>query len=104
MSAAHRSGEAPRGVTAHISGPEPAECFHGAAVLRMRPHPLAGAPSLQLGVPDDALGFRPRPNARYSVEIEEDAARYSSHAVWLERVQSSWWFVLDAGQGIGSRE
>ncbi len=88
-------GDAPRGVTARISGAEAAERFQGAAVLRLRPHPLSGAPALQLGVPDDTLGFRPRRDARYHVVINEDAATYVSRAVWLERVQSSWWFVLD---------
>ncbi len=87
--------DAPRGVTARISGAQAAERFHGAAVLRTRPHPLSGAPALQLGVPDDTLGFRPRRDALYHVEIEEDAATYVSRAAWLERVQSSWWFVLE---------
>jgi hypothetical protein len=95
MPAASRSGDEPRGVTARISGSASAERFHGAAVLRTRPHPLSGDEVLQLGVPDDALGFRPRAGATYRIAIGGDAASYRSHAVWLERVQSSWWFVLE---------
>ncbi|HLZ70329.1 MAG TPA: hypothetical protein VKV26_10525 [Dehalococcoidia bacterium] len=82
-------------MTARIAGPLPADRYHGAAVLRTRPHPLAGEAALQLGVPDDALGFRPRLNISYHIAIEEDGCEFVSRAVWLERVQSSWWFVLD---------
>lgn len=85
----------PRGVSAHIEGDEPGERFAGAGVVRTRPHPLNGDPTLQLGVPDDALGFRPRIGASYRISIEKDAAPYVCRAVWLERVQSSWWFVLE---------
>lgn len=91
----------PRGVTAQIAGADPAERFGGAAVLRTRPHPQDRVPALQLGVPDDALGFRPRPGAVYRVTIADDGASYISRAVWLERVQSSWWFVLERDEGAG---
>ena len=83
-----------RGVTASIEGSLPGERFHGAAVLRTRPHPLSGVPALQLGVPDDVLGFRPRLGASYTIAVDGEPTSYVSHAVWLERVQSSWWFVL----------
>jgi hypothetical protein len=89
----------PRGVSARIVGPLPSERFQGAAVLRTRPHPLSGEPVPQLGVPDDALGFRPRPDTSYHILLSiDDAADRSflSCAVWLERVQSSWWFVLSS--------
>jgi len=50
-------------------------------------------------VPDDALGFRPKPGATYEItvdaEVERPKERYRSRAVWLERVQTSWWFILE---------
>ncbi len=83
-------------MTARIVGPAAAERYAGAAVLRTRPHPVTGEPALQLGVPDDALGFRPRLQISYRIRIEDDGGQeFVSRAAWLERVQSSWWFVLD---------
>lgn len=86
------------GVTAEVRAAGGAVLFAGAAVLRLRPHPRTGAPHLHLGVPDDALGFRPAPGQRYELHIERPDGsheRYVSNGAWLERVQSSWWFVLD---------
>lgn len=87
----------PRGLTAVISGDPSGAGFEGAAVLRERPHPLTQAPVLQLGVPDDVLDFRPVAGITYQIGIEEDGQqrRYTSRAVWLERVQTSWWFILE---------
>jgi hypothetical protein len=85
------------GVTAEIDGSEGVR-FEGAAILRSRPHPLHGTLLPQLGVPDAALGFRPDPGARYRIVVSEaDGARmtFRSTAVWLERVGSSWWFILE---------
>lgn len=94
--------EEPRGVRAVIAAADAAgastERFAGAAALRRRPHPLSDESVLQLGVPDDALGFRPRRGVRYHVSIAEDdgaRAEYLCDAVWLERVQSAWWFILE---------
>jgi hypothetical protein len=92
--AAHDAGAA--GVTAGIEGDD-GSSFAGAAVLRTRPHPATGEPALQLGVPDDALGFRPRLGVRYRIRVEHVDGRgagYASEGAWLERVQSSWWFLL----------
>jgi len=87
----------PRGVTATITGDPDHVRFEGAAVLRLRPHPLNGELVTQLGVPDAALGFRPARGVSYAIDVEDGAERraFTSTAVWLERVQSSWWFVLD---------
>jgi hypothetical protein len=88
-----------RGVTANIAGTDGSALFDGAAVLRHRAHPISGDPILQLGVPDDALGFRPKPAATYEITVEAEderpKERYRSRAVWLERVQTSWWFILE---------
>ncbi|MHB8574935.1 MAG: hypothetical protein ACYDCQ_06330 [Dehalococcoidia bacterium] len=85
------------GVTAAVEGDDGTR-FAGAAILRHRPHPLTHAPALQLGIPDDALDFRPRPGVRYTISVEAEAGgvlNATSSAVWLERVQSSWWFILE---------
>jgi hypothetical protein len=84
-------------VTATLEGDDGSR-YEGAAVLRSRPHPRTGEPVPQLGVPDDALGFRPRPGARFRLRIEPadgEAEEFTSPGAWLERVQSSWWFVLE---------
>src|SRR5579884_1205303 len=84
-------------VAAGISGSDGSR-YEGAAVLRRRPHPLTRANTLQLGVPDDALGFRPRPGVAYTLRLEDAAGnllRATASEVWLERVQTSWWFVLN---------
>lgn len=84
------------GVAAGITGDDGTR-FAGAAVLRTRPHPQTGVPVLQLGVPDEALGFRPRPGVGYRVHVERvdgGSSDYHSAGAWLERVQSSWWFLL----------
>ena len=91
--------DAVRGVTVSVLGLDDGASFHGAAVLRPRPHPVTGERVAQLGVPDDALGFRPRHGNRYRIRIagegETPAEDLTTRAVWLERVQSSWWFILD---------
>lgn len=84
------------GVSAEVDGDD-GSSFAGAAVLRTRPDPRTGRPALQLGVPDDALGFRPRLGVRYRIDVERGdgrSERYTSDGAWLERVQSSWWFLL----------
>lgn len=89
--------EQPHGVTAHISGSAPGEHYDGAAILRSRLHPVSREPRLQLGVPDDALDFRPSMSSTYAIRTEESdgsAREYACDGVWLERVQTSWWFVL----------
>lgn len=90
------------GVNASIAGiGDEAARFAGAAVLRRRAHPLHGGDVLQLGVPDDALGFRPRQGSTYRVRFVDPKAPDGStrsctaHAAWLDRVGSSWWFILD---------
>jgi hypothetical protein len=92
-----RGSSEPHGVIAHIASSAPGERYDGAAILRSRPHPVGGEARLQLGVPDDALGFRPSTAVTYAVRIEEGdgtAHEYACDGVWLERVQTSWWFIL----------
>ncbi|HZU77594.1 MAG TPA: hypothetical protein VFA70_12575 [Dehalococcoidia bacterium] len=100
MSGAGAPDPAPRGVTAVIEGGLPGAAVHyaGAAILRPRPHPVLGVSVPQLGVPDDALGFRPTPGARFAITIQDGGAvaRYRSPGAWLERVGSTWWFILEA--------
>ncbi len=85
-----------------ISGDPSGMRFSGAAVLRERPHPLTQMLVLQLGVPDDVLGFRPVTGIAYDIDIEEDGSlrRFVSRAVWLERVQTSWLFILEPAQEL----
>lgn len=91
-----------RGVTATVASAA-GDRFEGAAVLRHRPHPLTHAIVPQLGVPDDALGFRPQSGDVYDVSIaaddNRDVERYIARTLWLERVQSSWWFILEPAGG-----
>src|SRR5438067_475725 len=84
------------GVTVRLAGDDGTR-FEGAAILRTRPDPRTARPALQLGIPDDALGFRPRRGASYRLQVVDPlvAVTYRSTAVWLDRVQSSWWFILD---------
>jgi hypothetical protein len=95
--------DAARGVTVTILGLDDGASFHGAAILRPRPHPVTGDVVVQIGVPDDALGFRPRHGNIYRIRIagegEAPDVERTARAVWLERVQSSWWFILDDADG-----
>jgi hypothetical protein len=65
----------PHGVSASIAGGSAGHRFDGAVVLRLRPHPRTHTPVLQLGVPDDALGFRPEPGEAYRISIAESVER-----------------------------
>jgi hypothetical protein len=90
--------EGARAVNAEITSETRADRFEGAAVLRRRPHPLTRDPALQLGVPDDALGFRPARDDVFHVVVRSGTGpveTYTAGAAWLERVQTSWWFILD---------
>ncbi len=93
----HENRMQPRGLTAIITGDPGGSRFEGAAVLRERPHPLTQVPALQLGVPDDVLDFRPSPGLTYRISIDDagEQRRFTSRSVWLERVQTSWWFILE---------
>jgi hypothetical protein len=68
--------------------------FSGEAIYRPgRPHPVTGERLPMLGVPDDSLGLRPSPEASYRVRVRGEEIGVLN--LYLERVSTCWWFVLD---------
>ena len=68
--------------------------YEGEAIYRPRkPHPLTGEDLPQIGIPDDVMAERPSDDARYRLQAGEEILEVSS--VYLERIATCWWFVLD---------
>jgi len=68
--------------------------YSGEAIYRPgKPHPATGIPSPMIGVPDDDMNIRPSGLGLYSVSISGEPI--PAVAVYLERVSTCWWFVLE---------
>jgi hypothetical protein len=69
--------------------------YSGEAIYRPRkPHPTTGAPAPMIGVPDDAMKLRPSTHDHYQLTV--DGRDVPAAAVYLERVSTCWWFVLES--------
>jgi hypothetical protein len=81
------------GVSVSIAGDDGSPIYNGEAIYRPRkPHPTTGAPVPMIGVPDDAKPIRPLANT-YVVSVDGDEVQTTG--VYLERVSTYWWFILD---------
>jgi hypothetical protein len=68
--------------------------YTGEAIYRPRkPHPITGVPSIMIGVPDDDMQTRPSNGEGYVVSISGEPIPASQ--VYLERVPTCWWFILE---------
>ena len=73
--------------------------YQGEAIYRpSKPHPQSAAPVPQVGIPDDAMRERPRGDAHYVLQLRGEAI--PAEAVYLERVITCWWFVLERAPGL----
>jgi hypothetical protein len=71
-----------------------ATIYEGEALYRpAKPHPATSAPEPTIGIPDAAMATRPAPDQAYRIWFNGD--RIAITAIYLERVASCWWFVLD---------
>lgn len=77
-----------------IEEPSGSTIYAGEAIYRpAKPHPTTGIPAPMVGIPDDSLRTRPSATVTYQVRIE--AERIRAAVVYLERVSTCWWFVLE---------
>lgn len=75
--------------------------YEGEAIYRPgKPHPQSGEAVPQIGIPDDAMRERPRADGRYVLRLRGES--FAAGAVYLERVITCWWFVLERAPGTGA--
>jgi hypothetical protein len=77
-----------------ITDAEGAVIYSGEAIYRpAKAHPMTGELSPTVGVPDDSMAVRPSGLNTYAVSLSGE--RVPAAAVYLERVSTCWWFVLE---------
>jgi hypothetical protein len=82
------------GISVSIADDGGSLVYSGEAIYRPRkPHPTTGAPVPMIGVPDDAKPKRPDTTKTYVVSV--DGEQLFTTGVYLERVSTCWWFILD---------
>jgi hypothetical protein len=68
--------------------------YSGEAIYRpKKAHPVSQDRVPMFGVPDASMLIRPAPSETYQVRVKNE--EIAVDAVYLERVSTCWWFVLE---------
>ena len=79
---------------ADVATPGDSPLYSGEVIYRpTKPHPVTGEPAPMVGIPDDSLRRRPATELPYRIRLRGEEIGVLS--VFLERVSTCWWFVLE---------
>ncbi len=83
-----------RHVRIELINPDRSLLYAGEAIYRFaKPHPETGEPRPMIGVPDDSIQACPSAGTPYRIRV--NGSEVSVESVYLERVSTCWWFVLE---------